>query len=249
MVSSKLPRLTSAAVSFANEAQSNLGSVVPQNCSVGSRYFCVGFPSSLNCSKLPLNISGLVADAIPALNNAHLESDLATLDQQLKYVTPGLIEGPLVLGVVSAVIVLALIVPVARCLLWRKEPIYRVCNLPLEAVLGIFGIVICLACSIYLPITLSRVISNVEHLQLKLEKGNLIDSSIWILALALVMACCLGSVCFQHFILPKIKGKIGKGAGPQLQRDRLDKNAIPYPQSYDHHFGAHGYVSDPRQFT
>jgi hypothetical protein len=195
----------------------------------------------LNCSKLPPNISGLVAKAIPALNNAQLEGDLAALDQNLKYVTPGLIEGPLVLGVVSAVIVLALMVPVSRCLFWRKEPIYRLWSVPLEVVLGIVGIVgivICIVCSIYLPITLSRVISKVEQLQLKVEKGNLIASSIWILSLTLVMACCLGSVCFQCFILPNIKGKIEQRAQPRLQRDHFD-NAASYPHNYDNYDGTH----------
>ena len=126
MVSSELPSLTAVAASLASEARSAVSiataaAVTPRNCSLGTRFFCVGYTGSVNCSKLPLNISGVVANAI---HNTHLENDLAALDEKLRYVTPGLIEGPLVLVIVSAGILLALLVPVVRCLFWKRESIH-----------------------------------------------------------------------------------------------------------------------------
>ena len=224
---SEVPSFTSAAVGLASQAQSvassavaaihsDLSSVIPKNCSVGTRSFCVGFATSVNCSTLPLNISRLVAHAIPAINIPGLESDLASIDQKLKYVTPELIEGPLILGIVSTMMLLILLV--VRCLLWSKEP-YQLWTVPVDAVLGIIGFVICLACSVYLPIELRTITTMVEHSQFEVEKGNLMGSSIWILSFALVMAFCLGSVYFRKYVLSGMKGKLWKRADPQ-PRDR-----------------------------
>lgn len=201
--------------------------MIPKNCSVGTRSFCVGFATSVNCSSLPLNISRLIAGTSPALNSPPLESGLAAIDQELKYVTPGLIEGPIILGIVSAVILLILLV--IRSLFWSKESFYRLWTVPVDAVIGVIGFVICLACSIYLPIELRRITTHVEHSN-KVVKGNLMSGSICILCFALIMAVCLASVYVRNYILPGMKTKTRR-TDRRPQRDPWAPRAQNYAPS------------------
>lgn len=53
---------------------------------------CLGYLNNLTCSRLPLNVSDLLSRALPVSSSFQL-SGLESLDQELKLVSPGTIEG------------------------------------------------------------------------------------------------------------------------------------------------------------
>jgi hypothetical protein len=116
---SDAPSVTTAALSVISEAQTvvssaittiqtDLGFVIPKNCTLGTRYFCLGYVNNVTCSGLPLNVSDLLSRALPA-SISHQPSNLESLDQMLKLISSGAIEGPFILGIISvAILVIAL---------------------------------------------------------------------------------------------------------------------------------------------
>ena len=211
---------TSEALSIASEAQtivssaitaieSDLSSVVPRNCSLGTRYFCLGYVSNVACSELPLNFSGLLSGAVSALSSSQLSSlasSLEPVEQKLEYVSAGLIEAPFVLGLIlMGMLIAVLIIAAVRFLFWKKESSfeYRFRSLPLEMIFGIVAILICLISFVYLPITLRIVFTKAEHLPFKVEKGELMNNSLVILSCTIAMAFCVASTCFRKYTLLK----------------------------------------------
>jgi hypothetical protein len=46
--------------------QTNLELVILKNCTLGTRYFCLRYVDNVTCSRLPLNVSDLLLQALPA---------------------------------------------------------------------------------------------------------------------------------------------------------------------------------------
>jgi hypothetical protein len=78
--------VSSATTSF----ETAVGSVIPQNCSLGIEYFCIGFTDRLDCGALPLTLSNIMPSS----------SGVQNLDRSLAEVTPRSIRGCLVTGAV-----------------------------------------------------------------------------------------------------------------------------------------------------
>ena len=87
----------SAVSSAVTSIETAIGSIVPNNCSLGVKYFCIGFTDHVNCSALPLNVS----DIIPS-SAIHKLSSVEDLDQALAKATPKSIKKCLIIGAVFA---------------------------------------------------------------------------------------------------------------------------------------------------
>lgn len=210
---SEAPSLTTAALSIASEAQtvvssaitaiqSDLGSAIPRNCTLGTTHFCLGYENSVTCSRLPLNVSYILTHAFPASSSIQIRN-LEPLDQQLSHVTPGIIEGPFVLGIISTVILIIAL----QYAFWKEDPIFAslFCGLPSEIVLGGVGNIVCIlsfACPI---IVLWALYSKAEHLSfhITVQKGNLWISCIVLLCCAVAMTFCTASMFVRKYVLQR----------------------------------------------
>jgi hypothetical protein len=70
---------------------------LPRNCSLGTKYFCIGSVDHIDCRELPLNISNIV----PGLVIEQL-GDIGKLNQALTYITPGGVRDCLIVSAVFA---------------------------------------------------------------------------------------------------------------------------------------------------
>ena len=183
---SEIPSVTTAAFSVISQAQTvvssaitaiqtDLNSVIPKNCTLGTRYFCLGYVNHVTCSGLPLNVSDLLSRALPA-SISYQPDSLESLDQKLKNVSFGAIGGPFILGIIStAILVVALHYP-----FWKEDPTaHPPQGLHLETVLGGVGSLVCILSFIYPAAILWVLYSKTEHLPFNItpEKGKLMVSS------------------------------------------------------------------------
>jgi MFS family permease len=72
---------------------------VPNNCSLGVEYFCIGFPDSIDCRTLPLNISNIIPSSLATIEQLN---SIEGLDRALAEVTPRSIKGCLIIGAICA---------------------------------------------------------------------------------------------------------------------------------------------------
>lgn len=111
-----VPGLVSVATRVASEAQSvvtgavtsietAVDSAVPKNCSLGVKYFCVGFSDRIDCSSLPFNASNIVPSSVTAVGNW---PDVENLDRALANLTPRGIKACLIISAVFAALALVL---------------------------------------------------------------------------------------------------------------------------------------------
>ncbi|CAE7016065.1 hypothetical protein PTNB73_01358 [Pyrenophora teres f. teres] len=56
-----------SAISSAAATVQNIEEHVPQNCSLGTKRFCIGYKQDVNCSDLPLNLSSLLPEGVQEL--------------------------------------------------------------------------------------------------------------------------------------------------------------------------------------
>ena len=207
---SEAPSVTTAALSIASEAQtvvssaitaiqSDLSSVMPRNCTLGITSFCLGYVNNVTCSRLPLNLSDLLSRALPASSSYQLSS-LESLEQDLKLVSPGAIEGPFIVGIISTV----MLITALQYAFW-KESIYAglFWGLPLETVFGGVGNSVCILSFICPTIVLWVLYSKTEHLPFNIvvERGILWSNCIIILCCAGAMTICVVSTFVRKYIL------------------------------------------------
>ena len=83
--------------------ETTIGSIIPNNCSLGIKYFCISFTDYINCSALLLNISDIIlSSAIYKL------SSIKNLDQALVKAIPKSIKECLIIGTVFTSLVIFL---------------------------------------------------------------------------------------------------------------------------------------------
>jgi hypothetical protein len=196
---SEAPSVTTTALSIASEAQtvvssaitaiqSDLSSVIPRNCTLGTTFFCLGYVNNVTRSRLPPHLSDLLQ-----------LSGLESLEQDLKLVSHGAIEGPLIVGIISTVIS----VTALQCAFW-KESIYAglFWGLPLETVLGGVGNAACSLSFISPTLVLWVLYSKTEHLpfNITVERGTLWSNCIIILCCAGAMTICVVSTFVRKYI-------------------------------------------------
>ncbi|CZR52100.1 uncharacterized protein PAC_01977 [Phialocephala subalpina] len=90
----------SAVSSAITAVESAVSSTIPKNCSLGVRYFCVGFTDHIDYKKLPINLVNIISSSVPAIGQL---STLASLDRALAVVNSRSITSCLALGLCSAV--------------------------------------------------------------------------------------------------------------------------------------------------
>jgi hypothetical protein len=227
---SEVPSVTTAAFSVISDAQTvvssaitaietDLESVIPKNCTLGTRYFCLGYVNNVTCSGLPLNVSDLLSRALPA-SISYQPNSLESLDQKLKNVSFEAIEGPFILGIISA----AILVVALHYAFWKEDPIsaHPPRGLYPETVLGGVGSLVCMISFICPAAILWVLYSKTEHLPFNItsEKGKLMASSMAILCCAIVMTFCVASMLWRKYVLNKNRQKDGKEAWNSQNKNR-----------------------------
>lgn len=100
----EVSRVQSAAQSAVTSI-SNLKDILPLDCSIGVREYCVGYAQKTTCYTLPLNISKLIPDEALTLIQDQI-SQLRTLDTTLKFVSPSYLQLPLAIGLILLILIL-----------------------------------------------------------------------------------------------------------------------------------------------
>lgn len=157
--------------------------LIPRNCSLGTKQFCVGFNDYINCTNLPLNLSSIVPETVLSFVGDQVEA-LQPLEGMLTKVTPANMQGCLILGLVPVFAMAALFVSsvfgrlfcVACCLL-------RLGILTKIITFIILGLLCCVPFLVP-TVILYDVQSKLQNLQTSIivEKGD-------------VSGYCLGALC------------------------------------------------------
>ncbi|KAF8862719.1 hypothetical protein BDZ45DRAFT_739032 [Acephala macrosclerotiorum] len=83
--------------SAAGAAETAVEALIPRNCSLGTKQFCVGFSNHTNCNDLPLNVSDIIPEAIISFIGDEAQS-LQPLEGIMAKVAPTIIQGSFVFG-------------------------------------------------------------------------------------------------------------------------------------------------------
>lgn len=90
-------------------ASSDIEALIPRNCSLGTKQFCVGFSTNTKCGDLPLNISDIIPENIVNFVADEVQA-LQPLEGIMAKVTPGNIQDFLILGLVLMLVMAVLFV-------------------------------------------------------------------------------------------------------------------------------------------
>jgi hypothetical protein len=82
--------------------------MIPRNCSLGTKQFCIGFENKINCTDFPLNISKIVPEAVIKFIGDEIQS-LQPLEGILAKVTPASIQGSLILGLIFILFIILML--------------------------------------------------------------------------------------------------------------------------------------------
>jgi hypothetical protein len=160
---------------------------IPQNCSVGTKQFCVGFPHKFLCYSLPLNVSKIIPTNVENLVQINL-NDIRPLTDALAKVTTASIQDALVIGVTFIFIMSALSICTVfgrflclTAILLR----FRILKVGTLLLLGL----ICCSPFLVATIVLYIVKSKTEHLPpwIQVEEGEVSRTSVEGLCCAIVM--------------------------------------------------------------
>lgn len=172
------PSLISQAQSTASEAlaaaKTNVANIVPKNCSLGTKHFCVGFSNHVNCINLPLNVSALPDAVKHALQMPALDQVIKGITSR-NYIQSFLIAGLAFTPILGFLLVILILKPML--IFWGLVILHVLCGLTI--------FVSFLAASI-----ISRVLlSKAQHLPLGIgvEKGEVSGHCSWTLGCAVIM--------------------------------------------------------------
>lgn len=79
--------------------------MIPRNCSLGTKQFCIGFENKINCTDFPLNISNIVPKAVIKFIGDEIQS-LQPLEGILAKVTLAKIQDSLILGLIFTLLII-----------------------------------------------------------------------------------------------------------------------------------------------
>jgi hypothetical protein len=172
-------KIQSATSSIETAGSDAIKSLIPRNCSLGTKQFCVGFSTHTKCNDLPLNISDIIPEDIVNFVGDEIQA-LQPLEGIMAKVTPGNIQDLLVLGCFVMAFLLGFLI---SGLLTSVKKILR---------LG-FCLVFGLLCFISFLIPtyfLYLVQSKIQDLgsSIEVEKGN-------------VANLCVGALCCAAFMV------------------------------------------------
>jgi hypothetical protein len=121
-----------SAVSAAETAVSKINAIealIPRNCSLGIKQFCIGFSNHTKCNDLPLNISDIILEAIQKLYQRRSPPP----EEIMAKVTPTTIQGSFIFGLGF----LAVMAAIFACLLFE---LISVATFFLKLVVGLLAI-------------------------------------------------------------------------------------------------------------
>ncbi|KAH7363964.1 hypothetical protein BKA65DRAFT_490054 [Rhexocercosporidium sp. MPI-PUGE-AT-0058] len=171
-----------------------------KNYTIGTKYFCTGYASSISCNDLPLRFSELLSQELTVSTITPIRST-STLSQSLKYVSQGTMEIPLIIGIISTVFLVALF----HYSFWKGEAIFEYMSwgLPLELVLSSIGNLICVIFFMLPTIILSVLYSTARNLPpgITAKKGRFFHDCIILGCSAVAIAICVVSRSLRKYIL------------------------------------------------
>lgn len=125
-IPSAISKISSAANTAATAIPdiSAIEALLPKNCSLGTKQFCVGYDDHTDCNNLPLNVSSIIPEAVASFVSGQVQA-LQPLEGILTKITAANIQDSLILGLVLVVIMAAAFVSsiagqlfcIASCLL------------------------------------------------------------------------------------------------------------------------------------
>ena len=106
-VATAIPGAISQVQSAANAAATTIPKaieeLIPKNCSLGTKQFCVGFTHNITCDDLPLALSDIVPEEVKSFLGDQL-NDLQSLEGISTKVTSAYIQDCLIVGLVLMLI-------------------------------------------------------------------------------------------------------------------------------------------------
>ncbi|KAJ6196458.1 hypothetical protein J3E72DRAFT_396355 [Bipolaris maydis] len=188
-----------SAISSATATLKSIEEIVPQNCSLGTKRFCIGYKQNINCSNLPLNFSSLLLEGVQKLPGPvqdAMRDRAEDLSQLVKSSTrfPALsVLDTLISGLVLMSIVMALSLSLA---LRRPQVVTRVFDrlkaMPRALTLLALGF-ICYSPLVLLGFILNTILKTASGLLMWIgvEKGGVCGLGFAALACALVLVLAL----------------------------------------------------------
>lgn len=85
-----------------------INAMIPRNCSLGTKQFCIGFDTNTTCHDLPLNISNIVPEAVMKFVGDEVKS-LQPLEGILAKVTLASIQGWVILGLIFILFIILML--------------------------------------------------------------------------------------------------------------------------------------------
>jgi hypothetical protein len=108
--------IAATAILDANEVKE----MIPRNCSLGTKQFCVGFDNRLECNNLPLNLSIIATEAVASFVGNQFQT-VQPLQGILAKVTVANIQNCLISGLVLMLVITTIFISslfgLANCLL------------------------------------------------------------------------------------------------------------------------------------
>jgi len=172
-----------SAAGAAETAVSKIGAIealIPRNCSLGTKQFCVGFSNHTKCNDLPLNISDIIPETITSFIGDEVQS-LQPLEAIMAKVTPMFIQDSLIFGLGFLIFMATIFV----CLIFK---LIFVATLFLR--LGVSLLVILCFIPFIIPTTiLYHIQSEIQRLRsvIKIKKGDTANQYMGTLVCAGVM--------------------------------------------------------------
>ncbi|PSN59209.1 hypothetical protein BS50DRAFT_682398 [Corynespora cassiicola Philippines] len=200
-VQSAVNSATSSAASSAAAFLQGIEEHVPQNCSLGTRRFCVGYKLDLRCSGLPFNLSSLLPDVVRDLPDP-IESTIRERVDALSPLADSLAQFPvfylpntLIAGLVLVAVLTSLSIWLALDRLSRVAVILQKLNIGLRVpVVLVVGLVCCVP-SMLLAFMVRTLVQKAEGLPswVEVEEGEAGRLSFGVLGCALVLAVLAGA--------------------------------------------------------
>lgn len=171
---SAISSVTSQAKSAASAVATDVAgadTMIPRNCSLGTKEFCVGFSNREDCTHLPVDVSKIFPASITSLASDQA-GFLQPLEGILQRVTPAYIQDPLIFGL-ALTLVMAVIFASSN-LSWPFGSVIR--QLGPTLTLGL-SLVIGLACCLifFVPMVICLILrleAQKLHSNVETKEGN-----------------------------------------------------------------------------
>ncbi|KAE8442191.1 hypothetical protein EG329_003779 [Mollisiaceae sp. DMI_Dod_QoI] len=119
LAGSSIRAVSEGANFLSTELSNDTKNLLPTNCTIGTRYFCIGFDSHISCQSLPLNLSQLLSSD-PEFSLLEGKPALKSAEHLLQSITAGSIQGFIITGLAIAplLLILWLIIIWVKIRLW-----------------------------------------------------------------------------------------------------------------------------------